>query len=88
MVFGPGCGLFIEEIESERVFLHLDFAQQPVAQPRPFFLSDLAFEDGFLHARPVVLARLRHSTKPTPPGSFYSRNVVCNQDEHVLLAGP
>ena len=84
MMFGPCHRLFIEEIDSERVLFHFDFAQKPVAKARPFFLSDLALEDGLLHASPVVLARLRHSPEPAPPGSFNSRNVVGDQDEHVF----
>ena len=67
VVFGPGYSLFIEEVETERVFGCLDLAQQPVAQPRPFLLPHLTFEHG----------RCRSRNGPTWSGTVLADLVDC-----------
>ena len=57
---------FIQKIEPQRVFLASISLSKRSAQLHPFLLPDLALEDRFLHARPVVLARARHTPQPAP----------------------
>ena len=75
-------GFFIEEIEAQRVFLQLDFAQQTVPQKHPFLLAHLALEHGFLDARAVVLTGLGHAPKAAQARLFHGGDVVGDKDEH------
>jgi len=80
MVFRALGGIFIEKVKAERVFVRFDFMQQPVAQRRPFFLSNLTFKDGFLDARAVVFTRSGNPAQATQPGFFDGGNIICYQD--------
>jgi hypothetical protein len=61
-------GFLIEEVEAEGIFIPLNLAEQAVAQQNPFFLSNLAFENGFLNPHAVVLARLCHASETSLSG--------------------
>ena len=82
VVFDALSGLFIEKVEAKRVFISLDLAQETFTQEHPFLLTDLTLEDGFLHARAVVLAGLGHAAEPTQAGLLDRGDVVGDEDQH------
>ena len=82
MVFNPLNGLLIEIIEAKGIFVRLNFTEEAMAQCCPFFLSNLAFEHGLLHALAIVFASLRNATQPALAGLFNGGNVISYEDEH------
>src|ERR1035437_6577760 len=80
VMFDPLDRLFVQEIESQRVFVFFDLAQQAVAQGDPFHLAHLAFKNALLPPHAIILARLRYAPQPPLTSLLHRRNVVCNQD--------
>ena len=82
MMFNALNGFLIEIIEPKRVLVRLNFTQEAMSQGRPFFLSNLAFKHGLLHALAEVFASLRDATQTTQAGLFDGGNVISYEDEH------
>jgi len=72
----------VQEIESEAVFRESGLLQQPMLELNPVGFSQNAFKYRFLDALSIVLARLRHPAKSSPPRFCFRGYVVSHDYEH------
>ena len=86
-MFGFEGSFGVEEIKSEGIEFGVDFLEEAVAEGDPFFLSDLAFEDGFLDADAVVGAGSCDAAEAACSGFIGGGDVVGDEDEHGAEGG-
>ena len=67
---------------SQNVLVRLYLTKKTMAQSRPFFLSDLAFEHRLLNTLTEVFASLRDTPQTAPAVLFDGENIVGDEDEH------
>lgn len=77
----------VEKVESQRVAFQFGFVEKSGSERGPFFLADLAFEDGLLHSDAVVGAGPGNAAEPTRATIIGSCNVVGNENEHGATLG-
>ena len=82
VMFNALNGFLVQEIEAKGVGLRIHLFQEPVAQLDPFFLSDLAFKNGFLDASAVVLAGEGDPAQASSSRLVDGANVVGDDDKH------
>jgi hypothetical protein len=81
VVFDSFRRVFAQKVKPDAVFVGIHLFQQIMSQPDHLGITDLAFEDGQLHALAEIFANTSHSPQASPPFWRDRRNVV--GDEHI-----
>lgn len=83
VVFYAFSGVGVEEVDAEGVLGGVDFLEEAGAEVEVFFLSDLAFEDGFLDAYAEGFAGFGDAAEAAGAGfGFDGGDVVGEEEEH------
>src|SRR5438552_1668741 len=75
-----------KEVKPQTVFDPVRLSHQIAPQLHPLLRVHNTLEYRFLHTLPMVPANLRHAAQPAPASPTFRRDIVRNQDHHVILS--
>lgn len=83
-MFDPIIPIFPEQINPEAVCRRIDDVEQASANRDELPGIDEAFEDGILHALPIIEACLRRASESAPSRRCSRGNIVGDEDLHSV----
>ena len=84
MMFNAAFPIGAEKVKPQRIGFRIHGVQKLLTENRPLCRRNLTFKNGELHTLPEIGAGFGNATEPPPSLNRFCRDVIRNQNQHIL----